>query len=105
MLIADLVVLQRQSGLGSTGLFSCRAGCCHLSVSLLPTCLLPRTTSEQIKVGGSVQSATEVSPYKRSGNTLSYGPYSDAAPWAAEQISGAWGCVGCQACLFRFTLA
>lgn len=63
-------------------------------------CLLPRITPEQIKVGGSVQSAIEVSPFKRSGNTLSYGPYSDAAPWAAEQISGAWGCVGCQACVF-----
>lgn len=43
----------------------------------------------QIKVGGSVQSATDVSPYKRSGNTLSYGPYSDVAPWATQQISGA----------------
>jgi oligosaccharyltransferase complex subunit alpha (ribophorin I) len=43
--------------------------------------------STEIKVGGGVQSATDVSPYKRSGSKLSYGPYSDVEPWAAQQIS------------------
>lgn len=43
--------------------------------------------STEITVGGSVQSATDISPYKRSGKTLSYGPYSDVAPWAAQQVS------------------
>ncbi|PRW20208.1 dolichyl-diphosphooligosaccharide-- glycosyltransferase subunit 1A [Chlorella sorokiniana] len=43
--------------------------------------------STEIKVGGGVQSATDVSPYKSSGSKLSYGPYSDVEPWAAQQIS------------------